>query len=45
MPREYVGYMIVPDKIKFYQLNEHRLSDSIAAECIDEIWTLKRFVP
>jgi pyridoxamine 5'-phosphate oxidase len=44
-PREYVGYTIVPEEIKFYQLNEHRLSDSITAKCTDETWTLQRFVP
>lgn len=44
-PREYVGYTIVPKEIKFYQLNEHRLSDSITAICTDETWTLQRFVP
>ncbi|QEY52500.1 pyridoxamine 5'-phosphate oxidase family protein [Legionella longbeachae] len=44
-PREYIGYMIVPDEIKLYQLNEHRLSDSITAICTDENWTLQRFVP
>ncbi|KTD57112.1 pyridoxamine 5'-phosphate oxidase [Legionella sainthelensi] len=45
MPREYVGYTIVPEEIKFYQLNEHRLSDSIAAIRTNETWTLRRFVP
>ncbi|WP_115707759.1 pyridoxamine 5'-phosphate oxidase family protein [Legionella sainthelensi] len=45
MPREYVGYTIVPEEIKFYQLNEHRLSDSITAMRTDETWTLRRFVP
>lgn len=44
-PREYVGYTIVPEEIKFYQLNEHRLSDSITAICTDKTWTLQRFVP
>lgn len=44
-PREYVGYTIVPEEIKFYQLNEHRLSDSIAAKYTHETWTLQRFVP
>ncbi|MCW8398205.1 pyridoxamine 5'-phosphate oxidase family protein [Legionella sp. PATHC038] len=44
-PREYVGYIIIPEVIKFYQLNEHRLSDSINAKRIDETWTLQRFVP
>jgi pyridoxamine 5'-phosphate oxidase len=44
-PREYVGYTIVPESIKFYQLNEHRLSDSITAICTDETWILQRFVP
>lgn len=45
MPREYVGYTIVPEEIKFYQLNEHRLSDSITAICTHETWILQRFVP
>ncbi|KTC79062.1 pyridoxamine 5'-phosphate oxidase family protein [Legionella cherrii] len=44
-PHEYVGYMIIPEQIKFYQLNEHRLSDSINAKRIHETWTLQRFVP
>lgn len=44
-PREYVGYTIVPEEIKFYQLNEHRLSDSITAIYTDETWILQRFVP
>ncbi|KTD46200.1 pyridoxamine 5'-phosphate oxidase family protein [Legionella quateirensis] len=44
-PREYVGYTIVPEEIKFYQLNEHRLSDSITAKRTDETWILRRFVP
>lgn len=44
-PREYVGYTIVPEEIKFYQLNEHRLSDSITAIRIDKTWRLQRFVP
>lgn len=46
MPREYVGYFIVPEIIKFYQLNEHRLSDSITAVgAANETWILKRLVP
>lgn len=44
-PREYIGYTIVPEEIKFYQLNEHRLSDSINAFYTDNTWTLQRFVP
>lgn len=44
-PREYVGYTIVPEEIKFYQLNEHRISDSLKATCIHESWILQRFVP
>ncbi|KTD61568.1 pyridoxamine 5'-phosphate oxidase family protein [Legionella spiritensis] len=44
-PREYVGYTVVPEEIKFYQLNEHRLSDSITAIRTDKTWTLQRFVP
>ncbi|KTD06048.1 pyridoxamine 5'-phosphate oxidase [Legionella gratiana] len=44
-PREYVGYTIAPEEIKFYQLNEHRLSDSIIAKCTHATWTLQRFVP
>ncbi|RUR19622.1 pyridoxamine 5'-phosphate oxidase [Legionella sp. km535] len=44
-PREYVGYTIVPKEIKFYQLNEHRISDSLKATCIHESWILQRFVP
>ncbi|MBL7478391.1 pyridoxamine 5'-phosphate oxidase family protein [Legionella bononiensis] len=44
-PREYIGYTIVPEEIKFYQLNEHRLSDSIIATYTDDTWTLQRFVP
>lgn len=44
-PREYVGYRIVPQEIKFYQLNEHRISDSIAATCTNNTWILQRFVP
>ncbi|WP_419421383.1 pyridoxamine 5'-phosphate oxidase family protein (plasmid) [Legionella sp. D16C41] len=44
-PQEYIGYTIAPEKIRFYQLNEHRLSDSIAAVCINNTWTLQRFVP
>lgn len=44
-PQEYLGYLIVPEVIKFYQLNEHRLSDSISAALANNIWTLQRFVP
>ena len=44
-PQEYIGYMIVPEEIKFYQLNEHRLSDSISAKYNHNNWTLQRFVP
>ena len=44
-PREYVGYRIVPEEIKIYQLNEHRLSDSITAKFTDNTWILQRFVP
>ena len=44
-PKAYVGYTIVPEEIKFYQLNEHRLSDSITAKYTHETWTLQRFVP
>ena len=44
-PLEYVGYIIIPKEIKFYQLNEHRLSDSITAKYADQTWKLQRFVP
>lgn len=44
-PREYVGYRIVPEEIKIYQLNEHRVSDSITAKSTDNTWILQRFVP
>ena len=44
-PREYVGYTIVPEEIKFYQLNEDRLSDSITAKYTHATWILERFVP
>ncbi|KTC91245.1 pyridoxamine 5'-phosphate oxidase family protein [Fluoribacter dumoffii] len=44
-PREYVGFTIIPEVIKFYQLNEHRLSDSLTAKRTQGTWTLQRFVP
>lgn len=44
-PREYVAYTIVPEEIKFYQLNGHRLSDSIIAKHTNSTWILQRFVP
>jgi len=44
-PREYIGYMIIPQMIKFYQLNEHRLSDSITAKSTQGMWFIQRCVP
>ena len=45
MPETYVGYRIIPNTIEFYQLNEHRLSDSLRAQKIEGEWMLTRFVP
>jgi len=44
-PSAYVGYRIVPETVKFYQLNAHRLSDAVSVLRTEDEWTLQRYVP
>jgi len=44
-PESYVGYLIKPEYIDFYQLNTDKISDSFIAEYKNKEWILNRRVP
>ncbi len=45
MPNSYVGYRICTEKIKLYQFNSDRISDSFILTKSQERWQLSRVIP
>lgn len=44
-PAAYVGFRIVPTCIRLYQMNDHRLSDSVHLSKHNHQWQAQRLVP